>query len=64
MKKKYIAPSVVVAFYELDGMIAASPGKGADSKYGSGGDGGAITETDEIDDVGAKRFDAWTAWDE
>lgn len=63
MKKKYIAPRVEIATCILDSFIATSPGQGGDSQVG--GDGiSSVTPTDEIDNMHAKQFDAWSSWDE
>lgn len=63
MKKKYIAPRVETATCILDSFIATSPGQGGDSQVGDDGLS-SVTPTDEIDNMHAKQFDAWSSWDE
>lgn len=67
MKKSYIAPNLTVIKVELQGMIADSPSGEASKEKNlwelDETEKGSV-ETDANLPITAKRYDAWSSWDE
>lgn len=62
MKKSYIAPNLIFIKAELQSMIATSPSETRIWELGD--DEKGSVETDADLPITAKRYDAWTTWDE